>query len=769
MRNVSLSSNSSLISNYSTVSSGSSLSASSTVALLQGLMDGFGWRDQRLEIYQAEANQQLDKQKLRMAIDRYVEETSLANRDRLIQALNEVQVSVQTEYDYALKQWDYYQEQVEIEAAQKRVVLTASYLSQWSQWALDGVKSFFGSTTMQLAEKYAAMAEAHQITLAQISRCFEDLTIPMKDDQDSFALSSLCEAPLGVLELSNLMQPLGFVINGVMAKDQSGSCVSRAGDLNNDGIDDLVIGAPRAAPHGKASAGVSYVILGSKNLDVSNVLELSSLNSATGVVINGATAGDESGYSVNGVGDLNDDGIDDLVIGAYTASPNGKNGAGASYVVFGSSRIGSNGILELSNLNGVNGFVINGVTKSDNSGYSVSGAGDLNQDGIDDLVIGAYSASPNGKYTAGASYVIFGSKNLGSSGVMELSGLNGVTGFVINGVAINDKSGYAVSRAGDLNDDGIDDLVIGAYTASPNGKNGAGASYVIFGSKNLGISSVLELSSLNGSTGLIINGVAVGGFSGCSVSGVGDLNHDHMDDLAIGASGVSSNGIGTSYVVFGSKEISRNGVLELSSLNGTNGFVIKGVGGFVNGVGDLNQDGMDDLVIGSPGASPNGKSAAGASYVIFGSSGIGSDGVLELSNLTGINGFVINGVTKNDHSGSSVSGVGDLNHDGITDLVIGASSVAIGSNLYVGASYVVFGSPDFHPFITNQLTLLQGEGIVLNADELSLRPLNNNQQLIVPCDIQFGQFELPLINFPWATNSGLYRRTIAGGRRSIYP
>ncbi|MEH2432671.1 MAG: integrin alpha, partial [Nostoc sp.] len=159
--------------------------------------------------------------------------------------------------------------------------------------------------------------------------------------------------------------------------------------------------------------------------------------------------------------------------------------------------------LNVSDLNGTNGFIINAIAAGDLSGNSVSNGGDINGDGIDDLIIGAYSASPNGNFRAGQSYVVFGGRNLGSSGSLNPSDLNGTNGFIINGIAANDDSGNSVSNAGDINNDGIDDLIIGASGASPNGKKFAGQSYVVFGGRNLGSSGSLNPSDLNGTNGFI--------------------------------------------------------------------------------------------------------------------------------------------------------------------------------------------------------------------------------------------------------------------------
>ena len=362
------------------------------------------------------------------------------------------------------------------------------------------------------------------------------------------------------------------------------------------------------------------------------VFNITSLNGKNGFAINGINADDLSGSSVSSAGDVNADGIVDIVIGAFQAYPNGITYAGQSYVIFG-DKSGFDASFNLGSLNGINGFAINGINVGDESGFSVSSAGDVNGDGIADIVIGAFQASPNGNHWSGQSYVIFGNKT-GFASSLDLSLLNGINGFAMNGINADDESGNSVSSAGDVNGDGIADIIIGALRASPNGNYVAGQSYVIFGNK-AGFASSLDLSSLNGINGFTINGINVGDESGNSVSSAGDINGDGIADIIIGASGALSNGIssaGQSYVVFGAKAWFVPS-FNLSSLNGNNGFVINGInsydalGSSVSRVGDINGDGIDDVIIGAPDASQNGNQWAGQSYVIFGQSSSFEDNI----------------------------------------------------------------------------------------------------------------------------------------------
>jgi hypothetical protein len=181
------------------------------------------------------------------------------------------------------------------------------------------------------------------------------------------------------------------------------------------------------------------------------------------------------------------------------------------------------------------GFVLKGIDNNDNAGWVVSDAGDVNGDGIDDLLIDAASADPNGQLFAGESYVVFG-RTTSFPAAFELRSLfpqvggDGSAGFILKGLDARDFSGYSGSDAGDVNGDGIDDLIIGAPFADPDDQSAAGESYVVFG-RATAFPAAFELRSLfpqaggDGSTGFILKGVDPDDASGYSgVSGAGDVN-----------------------------------------------------------------------------------------------------------------------------------------------------------------------------------------------------------------------------------------------------
>ncbi|WP_146183355.1 FG-GAP repeat protein, partial [Limnohabitans sp. JirII-29] len=472
----------------------------------------------------------------------------------------------------------------------------------------------------------------------------------------------------------------GFVINGECADDQSGYSVSGAGDVNGDGLADLLVGAPFITI---GSGSRSYVVFGTS---ATSAINLSAVVAGTGgFVINGACTDDYSGWSVSSAGDINGDGLADLLVGAPYSDPSSGSSAGCSYVVWGSTATSA---INLSAVTaGTGGFVINGVSNGDRSSFSVASAGDVNGDGLDDFLIGAVDVGGS----TGRSYVVWGTT---ATSVIELSDVAaGSGGFVINGISAGDRTGYSVSSAGDVNGDGLADLLVGAPYSDPSNGSNAGRSYVVWGST---ATSAINLSAVTAGTGgFVINGQANGDNSGYSVAGAGDVNGDGLADLLVGAifgDPSARNNAGRSYLVWGTTAASAIALSNVAA--GTGGFVINGQasgdnsGYSVSGAGDVNGDGLADLLLGAIGSGNN----IGHTYLVLGTT---ATSAIELSNVAaGSGGFVINGQASGDNSGFSVSGAGDVNGDGLADLLVSApfSSTSAGSN--TGRSYVIFGATD---------------------------------------------------------------------------
>jgi hypothetical protein len=276
----------------------------------------------------------------------------------------------------------------------------------------------------------------------------------------------------GAINLAGLSGADGFALGGAAPFDFAAWSVAQAGDANGDGIDDLIIGAPYAAP-----AGAAYIVFGVDTAvegPFPASMSLSTLDGTNGFAIPGIGAGDRFGYAVSTAGDANGDGIDDLIIGAPHADPSGFY-SGESWVVFGKSSPFPASI-NLALLNGTDGFVVPGLSAYDECGSAVSAAGDINGDGIDDILIGAPRVD---SYfgDSGATYVVFGAAGLGAPGSLDLSTLDGSDGFVLTGIEGGERSGRAVSGAGDVNSDGFDDLIIGAPGISLSTR---GRAYIVF-------------------------------------------------------------------------------------------------------------------------------------------------------------------------------------------------------------------------------------------------------------------------------------------------
>ena len=248
----------------------------------------------------------------------------------------------------------------------------------------------------------------------------------------------------------------------------------RSGIWNSEGIVNL--GGTDYEQYASGAATLNVEVGLAATFSAFSAKSLSTLDGTNGFILTGIDSGDFAGSSVSNAGDVNGDGFDDLIIGAFRADQPGGTEHGETYVVFGRSG-GFASSIALSTLDGTTGFVLTGIDGGDQSGRSVSSAGDVNGDGFDDLIIGAAAADQTGGNNQGESYVLFG-RSGGFASSIALSTLDGTTGFVLTGIDGSDQSGFSVSGAGDVNGDGFDDLIIGAIGAVAPRR---GESYVVFG------------------------------------------------------------------------------------------------------------------------------------------------------------------------------------------------------------------------------------------------------------------------------------------------
>ena len=219
-----------------------------------------------------------------------------------------------------------------------------------------------------------------------------------------------------------------------------------------------------------------------------NTFDLTTLNGTNGFIVEGATAGDDLGTAVSIFGDFNGDGLDDLVVSAPDGDPDNRSGAGEVYVVFGG---GVDAIVDLGNLDGATFVRLDDVAALDYAGReltSLNAGGDFNGDGLADLILGSITTDPNGVGAAGEAYVVFGASGAGlaelsAGGIgFDLNELDGSEGFALPGFDTNDGVSQSVSSAGDVNGDGIDDMIISVRNTSPEGRGNAGEAFVVFGS-----------------------------------------------------------------------------------------------------------------------------------------------------------------------------------------------------------------------------------------------------------------------------------------------
>ena len=460
-----------------------------------------------------------------------------------------------------------------------------------------------------------------------------------------------------------------------------------AGDVNGDGLDDLLIGARfgDGPENARTDAGEVYLIFGGSELPA----ELDLASGGAGVTVFGAASNDQLGYD-GMLADLNGDGLDDLVLGAaFARRPDSPQvNTGAVYVILGKGEMRP--VIDLSVT--TPDVVMLGAASSDYFGDSVA-AGDVNGDGIDDLIVGATFARrpadlPNPGAQAGAAYVVFGDEDFGGTRDMAQAQYD----VAIYGVGDDphpDELGDKVA-AGDINGDGLADIIVGAEAADgpDDSRSVAAEVHVIYGSVDL--TGVFDIAA--GDQDLSVWGAEQNDTLGFNLAS-GDINGDAIDDLLMSARGGDGpdNSISESgevHIIFGRDDLPE----EIDLLNKEGDASLFGADGadmLGTAVRAINVDGTppSELVVSTPfGDGPAGdRRESGEVYVLDARAARGEQAVTDLTRR-----FLLYGGLPDDAFGAAAA-AGDMDGDGRTEIMVLAlrSDGPGGSRTDAGAIYVI--------------------------------------------------------------------------------
>jgi hypothetical protein len=433
---------------------------------------------------------------------------------------------------------------------------------------------------------------------------------------------------LGALEVPVLEEHMEIFASDGEASDNYGWDLAGAGDVNADGHGDVIVGASQDDDN-TSNSGSAYVYLGSAaGIDLGSESKLNASD---------ASSGDNFGSAVAGAGDVNGDGYADVIVGAYWDDDAGGTGSGSAYVYLGAA-------------SGVDPAAETKLTASDPAsedlyGYSVSGAGDVNGDGYADVIVGAENDDDRGT-DSGSAYVYLGS----ASGVDP----DAETKLTASDGAAEDWYAKSVSGAGDVNGDGYADVIVGAHGDDDGGPK-SGTAYVYLGS-----ATGLDLAS---EAKVVASDASNSSWLGWSVSGAGDVNGDGFDDVVVGARDEDQNGYnaGAAYVYLGSPSgIDLTAEVKLDASDGGDEDYF---GHDVAGIGDVNGDGFDEVIVGAYGADDGG-SMTGSAYVYLGTAN-GIDPGTESKHTA-------SDAAADDRFGWRTAGAGDANGDGFDDVIVSA-------------------------------------------------------------------------------------------------
>jgi FG-GAP repeat len=519
--------------------------------------------------------------------------------------------------------------------------------------------------------------------------------------------SLVAEAQVAEFASMESLAEVSIVIFGETSNDEAGSAIAGAGDVNGDGLGDLLVGAwanDEAGEH----AGKVYLILGRTEPLESGI----SLSEASASFL-GEAAGDFAGYAVAGAGDVNGDGLDDFLIGAI-GNDEGEESSGKVYLILGRSDADWGHGFELATADA--SFI--GDREFANMGFSLASAGDWNGDQLDDLLIASpnQSGSANRRAWEGAAYLVLGRRE----GWFTSQSLTSAE-VVIRGDQQGDLAGFSIAGGEDLNGDGLDDIMIGVPGYDSTSDQDVGMAAIFFGQREM-LASLRSVSEAD----LVFVGDTPYGRAGNSVAMLRDLNGDGLADVAIGAPRCGSTpshnrhwgGFGNVLLVFGSGPEWR-GQHSLGDAQATCVGVHESeqAGTSLCAVEDLSGDGLSDLIISSHGPGRLGSSGRVVYLLTGGEIGWGHATPLSENTVS----FVAEQL--GDKAGSGLAQLGDFNGDGRDDFAIGASYGSRAARR-AGQVYLVLTPPHWNPSphdpqtISERLMLIQRSGDLEEAVDL---------------------------------------------------
>lgn len=552
-----------------------------------------------------------------------------------------------------------------------------------------------------------------------------------------------------VVNITAVIPEQAFAIDGVSA-NQFVSSSAIACDLDEDGVMDVILGNALNS----SNRGTVNVIWGSP-FNTVKPNTTSDMVPPLAFSISGSTTFQYVGASLACV-DINQDGHKDLLIGAYGYQPSGRGTAGGVYAIyFNGTRITAN--INVEALSSSQGFVIPGTANTDQFGYAMDNAGDVNGDGWDDVIISAPYASGTGK-----AYLIYSQPGLNAFDANILS-TNATAGFMLQGTT-GSSFGHSVRKAGDFNNDGYADIVIGAFRSNFAGIN-TGSAYVVFG--DAARATPTFVNALENMIRFDGNPSGQQPRLGFAVGHAGHFDNDPYSDIVISApfesSPTGTRSVGYSFVIFGKPNFPS--ITNVNAL-GSDAFKLYGreayasLGYSVAGGDDINGDGFDDVVLGEHYSflRPDGE-RDGAAYVLFGNQ-FQRNTVSNINTLTDTQGYTLRDFSYG-RLGHAALELGDINNDGYSDILIAAPLARPNGITSAGIFYAISGR--LRPIVTtSNNTVNYTKDAVPVAVDSGVTVTDNNNPTIASAKIAISEGFMNGDNLSFINQNGITGQYNAG-------